>query len=84
MTIINIYQVYYYTLSDYCTTSMTAEGKLLSPNYPFYYGKDHECLWTIVAENDSFAALNISSLKLAPAVEDILVSTTRDNYTRRL
>ncbi len=53
---------------------MAAEGKLLSPNYPFYYGKDHECLWTIVAENNSFAALNITWLNLVPAVQDILVS----------
>ncbi len=53
---------------------MAAEGKLLSPNYPFYYGRDHECLWSIAAENDWFAALNITWLKLAPAVENILVS----------
>ena len=52
---------------------MAAHGRLLSPNYPFYYGKDHVCTWVILTDAGAFAALNITRLKLANDVQEIQV-----------
>ncbi len=58
---------------DFCSSTMVAHGRLRSPNYPFYYGKDHGCTWVIFAEAETFAALNITRLRLAAEVQEILV-----------
>ncbi len=61
--------------SDFCSLNLSAEGVLLTPNHPFYYGKDLNCFWDIVAAEGQYAALNVTWLQLASEVEDILVAT---------
>ncbi len=60
-------------IPDFCRISLGTQGSLMSPNYPYYYGGDLDCLWEIRAPERQYAALNITLLRLAGAVEDIIV-----------
>ena len=48
-----------------CDTTVEEEGVLGSPNYPFYYGMDRSCKWTILAPLHRYVKLDIVQLELA-------------------
>ena len=53
---------------------VTAETKLTTPNYPFYYGNDVNCRWVIQAPQGQIAGVNVTHVILAPEVEQIEVN----------
>ena len=60
------------TVSQYHKT-LTSEGNIASPHFPFYYGADIDCFWTITAPRRLFVKLTFSLIKLLPRFREVEV-----------
>ena len=56
-----------------CNRDFGSEGVIETPNFPFYYGMDLNCAWTIEAPPGFSVVLDLTSFRLAGPVQPIKV-----------
>ena len=65
--------------AEQCRWNIQTETSIETPNFPFYYGLDIHCEWTIQAPQGRFVSLNITDVMLAENVTVYRVCVGRPN-----
>ena len=47
-----------------CVYHLEEPGQISTPNFPYYYGLEKYCLWTITAPRDEYVLVDISSFRV--------------------